>query len=333
MNKFSELERLDSEFLAYIAAHGGISIEDLHKVLLFSDSTYVEFPIWDDENEYPYLSDSWNAEYRWIDEYPLRISHYGDDIDFKFGLMELSDNAISGGRLTGLTVDFGIEIIENPNKLFSAINSALNIYGPKLALQTLCFCSLQSPAYRRSKENFFASLLEVRLPHLEELVLNRFEISDIKFIAAPRLISFSVIDSGISEYDLTKLYSLEEINIGDKNLSHIKLSYDNIVKNITISKGDSPSVRERKHGIGCSLADLISGIGFSTENLKIIGAGISHVDLSVLSKLKILNLKNNPIKELNLDWVPLLEYLNLEGTGVEKVNTSALPKLKQIFLN
>lgn len=232
MYKFNELEKVDSDFLAYIANNGNISIDNLYKVLMFSDSAYVEHPL--DDTEYPDINDGYELKYRFEDEFPIRISNYGEEIDFAFAYLDLSDNRVCDGRLTGLTVDFGLGIIKDPNKLFEAINSALKIYGGDLVLTSLCFCSLQEELFpslsATEKISFKAPLLEVKLAHLEELVLNRVRFSDVKFIAAPRLKSISVIDAGVARFDLTKLYNLVDFKIGDCEFSHLVLPVDNAVK-------------------------------------------------------------------------------------------------------
>lgn len=326
-NNFNNLEKNDLEFLMYIAKNASLDIDVLFKILRFSQSDYIEYPL--DETEYSDINEEQEDNYQWIDESPVRISIYGRTIDFAISEIIdcIIDNEIRNDRLVSLTIDFGNDEIENPIKLFSAVDSALQIFGEKLLLETLCFCQLEKLS------NKIFPHFSVKLPFLKNLILNRVKFTSIDFLAAPRLESIAVISSGVATYDFSRLLALKEVCIGCSDLSKIILPKNNRVNKITIGRGDLPTVKEKINGIGSNVNDIISNIGFSVEYLSVAGCGISKVDLSLCSNLKDLNLSNNPINKLNLAWVPGLEYLNIQNTGINNLETSELKMIKHIFSN
>lgn len=319
LNKFININKTDADFLMCIANTASIEIDDLYKILMFSSSDYVEFPL--DDTEYPDINDGYEDKYEWVDDGPVRTSRYGKTVDYE--LQEyIFDNHVENNRLTGITIDFSESHIKNPEALFSAVVFALQKFRDVLVLEVLSFCALQSDI------DIKFPAFEIRLPFLRVLRLNRINICSINFASAPRLQFISIIDLGINKYDFSRLPALEELCIGDCSVDSIKLSISNNLNKIIIGKGYLPSVRDKNNGLGINLEDLISNIGFSVQHLTLAGCGISKIDLSICSNLKYLDLSNNPINNLNLAWVPRLEYLNLDGTGVQNMDTGDLTKPK-----
>lgn len=328
LNKFINLNKIDADFLMCIANTALISLDDLQWILSLSNSDFVEYPL--DDSEYIDINEGYEEKYEWDgDSSPIRISIYGNDIDYETSdfSWNITDNEVRDGRLLGLTIDFTECRVKNPSVLFSAINFALQKFGDDLALETLCLCGL-----RRDLSDKFTEL-SIRLPYLKTLIINRIKLLNVNFIAAPRLEELNIIDSTLDEYDLSRMLAIKVVCIGDQYLKKIILPNGNSINKIILGKGYLPTVRETKDGLGISLNDLISNIGFSVEYLSLSGCGFSKVDLSVCSNLKHLNLSNNPINKLNLSWVPGLEYLNLEGTGIQNVDSSDLTKLKHFLAN
>jgi hypothetical protein len=321
---FENLAEVDKKFLFCIANNASISLDDLYKILLLSDSRYVEWPY--DDSEYPDINEGYGDKYDWVDDGPLRISKYGESVDREIVDEDIigyvSDHEIRDGRLIGLTIDFTQTLIRDPLSLFSAVNFALNQFRDDLKLEGLCFCALMNDADVSLPE------FEIRLPYLKCFKINRVKFSSIKFIAAPRLQFFGAIDSRVQCYDFSRTLALKEVCIGCGHLMKIILPLNNVVNRIIVGKGDSPTVKAMNNGIGVNINDFITNIGFSVEYLSAVGCDISQVDLSLCSDLKYLDLSGNPLNKLNLAWVPDLEYLKLEDTGVEKIDTSGLAKLK-----
>lgn len=330
MTKLDALEKHDADFLTKIAALAEISLDTLHNILYLSNADYVEWPM--DDSEYEDINEGYEEKYDWVDDGPLRLSKYGNDVDLQMPRLssELKTRVVNG-RLISLTIDFSLRNVGNHTKLFEAFKSAIQQFSSNLVLESLCLCALQN-----NIENFCnlrddlsvieLSNFEVRLPYLKHLCLNRVKFSSINFFAAPRLQSISILDSTVDVYDFSRMIALEEICVGDLNLRKITLPPKNALKKIIVGKGMSPSVRERTQGIGCDLGELILNIGFSLEYLSVVGCGVSKIDLSIMSNLKYLNLEDNPIAELNLSWVPNLEFLKLQGTGINNIDTNSLIK-------
>ncbi len=327
LNRFINLNKTDADFLMCISNAADIDLRDLHWILSLSDSEYVEYP--KDDFDYPDINDGYYEKYEWDGEDPIRISIFGRDVDYEIAktVLDITDNEVRDERLLGLTIDFTESRVRNPKKFFAAVNFALNKFREDLALEVLCLCALKKDLLEEFEE------LQIRLPHLKKLIINRVKVQKINFIAAPRLEEIKIIGAIAADYDLSSMLAIKEVCIGDLDLRRIIFPVGNSVGRIIIGRGYLPTVQEKNNGIGSSLDDLISNMGFSVEHLSLVECGISKVDLSVCSKLKYLNLSNNPINKMNLAWVPGLEYLNLSGTGIQIADTRLLTKLKNVLID
>ena len=327
LNKFLNLNKTDANFLMCISDAADIDLNDLHWILSLSNSEYVEYPM--DDSDYPDINDGYDKKYDWDGTGPVRLSIFGRSLDYDISetVMSIIDNEVVGERLLGLTIDFTECRVKNPKKLFAAVNFALNKFRDDLVVEVLSLCALHEDLLDEFDD------LSIRLPKLKKLILNRVIIQKINFIAAPRLEEIKIIGSIAADYDLSRMLAIKEVCIGDFNLRRLILPVGNSVERIIIGKGYLPTIRERNNGIGCSLEDLIFNMEFSIKLLSFEGCGVSKVDLSVCSKLQDLNVSNNPINKLNLDWVPGLEYLNLQGTGIQNVDRRGLSKLKHVLVD
>jgi Leucine-rich repeat (LRR) protein len=327
LNKFININKTDTDFLMCISDAASIDLNDLHWILSLSDSGYVEYPM--DDCDYPDINDGYDEKYEWDSEGPIRISIFGRDVDYEIAetVLDVADNEVEDGRLLGLTIDFTERRVKNPKKLFSAVNFALNKFREDLALEVLSFCALKEDLLEEFEE------LNIRLPRLKKLIINRVKVRKINFIAAPRLEEIKIIGAIAADYDLSSILAIKEVCIGDLDLRRIILPVRNSVGRMIIGMGYLPTIREKNNGIGSSLDDLVLNMGFSVEHLSLAGCGISKVDLSIFSNLKYLNLSSNPINKLNLAWVPGLEYLDLSGTGIQIADTKELTKLKNVLID
>lgn len=323
IKKISELSAPDASFLGYLAKVTKTTDFDLFFILYTSDSGRVEEPLEDADQE------DLNAHSALYDDYGdggfVRRNRYGQD--FEWATIERGLGFSSEGRLRSLTVDLGCSKIINPQLFLKALVEAIDLYGGHLLIESLCLCGVE----RDVELSEFS--LEIKLPYLRHLILKKLKFSNVNFYAAPRLESLVVMDSGVPCYDLTHAYQIKEISIGDVYFEKLILPKQNFVEKVFINKDAMCTVRDRNLGRGVKLEEVIENVGFSIEELKVLYAGVSSIDLSSMTKLQALYLTGNPLKDINLNWLPRLKNLDLNLTGVDSLDVAGNKLLKSIHVN
>ncbi len=177
--------------------------------------------------------------------------------------------------------------------------------------------------------------------NLEEVYLGGSALKELRFSFHPYLTQLAIQNTGISELDLSKLPSLNNLVITDSpgissldfkdntDLRSLMIDGSNI-KRLDLSK---QSLLGNIHLTNLGLEDLNIGRNEALSYISLSGnTALTALDLSLFPSLSSLDISNTGIKVIDLKDNPSLEYLNARNAALIGLDTQNNPRLRYLDL-